>query len=336
MEHRIAFLDGGMGTTLEDEHKIVFSSDTPLWSSHLLISAPSILKQVHSDFVAAGADIVLTATYQASFEGYSKTNVNSQAISDDDAERYMLSAVSLARSAFNSRTGRVALSLGAYGATMTPSTEYSGAYGLMTESDLLSFHRRRLEVFLNAPATWADVDILAFETLPRLDEVRAVRRLASLVPPHQRKPYWISCVFPGTDENLPDGSSISELVEILLSNDNDHLPFAIGVNCTKVQKLSGLIKQFEKSIHDAGFSFPSLAIYPDGASNQVYDTQRQKWLETDMLDRPRSRSWDAEVVDVLQEVLTRNRWKGILVGGCCKTTPTHIARLRQRVDSASF
>lgn len=49
------------------------------------------------------------------------------------------------------------------------------------------------------------------------------------------------------------------------------LPFAIGINCTKLHKISNLIQSFEKAIETAGYSFPRLVLYPDGASHQRYD-----------------------------------------------------------------
>ena len=332
MDHTILLLDGGLGTTLEDQYGVVFSSDTPLWSSHLLISSPSTLKQVHSAFVSAGADIILTATYQASFDGFLRTHVNAVRIERAEAEQHMLSAVSVARSAFGSKNGLVALSLGAYGATMVPSTEYSGEYGPMTDTDLESFHRDRLLLFLNNQEVWADINLIAFETLPRLNEIRAVRRVASSIPPDERKPYWISFVFPGNDDSLPDGTSIARAVTVLLSVEHENMPFAIGINCTKVHKLQQLITQFERAILHAGLAFPTLLLYPDGAGGQVYDTVQQKWLDVDATNQAASGSWHEHVAQIVQEAQDRHMWRSIIVGGCCKTTPEHIANLRQSLN----
>lgn len=335
----LLFLDGGLGTTLEDQYSITFTPATPLWSSHLLLSSPGTLKQAHQAFARAGADILLTATYQSSISGFARTRGDSGYVSQTDAERYMLSAVPLARSSFEDKPGLVALSLGAYGATMVPSTEYSGAYGSMTESDLISFHSDRLSVFLNNSAAWSDIDLLAFETLPRLDEICAVRRVMSDLLQGQRKPYWISCVFPNDDELLPDGTGIREVVRAALLPDGQQdlplpLPLAIGINCTKVHKLPKLIRQFEQAIADAGLPFPQLVLYPDGAGGQVYDTRSQKWLEVagNATETSEAKSWDEEVFQIVKEVQDRGRWKGLIVGGCCKTVPSHIARLRERSE----
>jgi homocysteine S-methyltransferase len=330
-EHSVTILDGGLGTTLEDEYAVQFSPKTPLWSSHLLISSPSTIRHVHKAFVDAGADIVLTATYQASFDGFAKTRASSESISRQNAVNYMLSAVPLARSSFGSGPGVVALSLGAYGATMTPSTEYSGDYGPLTLNDLETFHHDRLNVFLSQVDTWDEINLLAFETLPRLDEVQAVRRIASSLPQDLQKPYWISCVFPGTDSRLPDGSAISDIVKACLLGNGGSTPFAIGINCTKVHKLPQLIEHFEHAIIAAEVAFPSLVIYPDGAGGRVYDTQLQKWVDSPADQEAGQYGWDEAVFRLVQDVQSRARWFSIIVGGCCKVSPLNIRKLRSRI-----
>ncbi|RMZ85711.1 hypothetical protein DV737_g391, partial [Chaetothyriales sp. CBS 132003] len=326
----ILLLDGGLGTTLEDEHAIKFSDSTPLWSSHLLISSPETLSKVQSDFAQAGADIILTATYQASVSGFRNTLVDGKPMSDEDAKKCMLSSIQIARDAITPRgEGLVALSLGAYGATMSPSTEYSGEYGSISEADLVDFHRQRLDLFASNKVAWASVNIVAFETLPRLNEVRAVRQVMRNSP---AKPYWITCVFPNSDnDSLPDGSSIGEVVAAML--EGDKLPEAIGLNCTKIGKVENLILQFENAIAQQGYDYPRLVIYPDGAGNQAYDTLTHQWvMQAHLTTGAEVRSWSEGMVDIIQEVQRRGRWKSIIVGGCCKTSPAMIKDLRTRLD----
>ncbi|KAG4429146.1 hypothetical protein IFR05_015375, partial [Cadophora sp. M221] len=69
----ITLLDGGLGTTLADQHSYEFSPSNTLWSSLLLLTSPSLLVAVQTAFVDAGVDILLTATYQASYEGFART-----------------------------------------------------------------------------------------------------------------------------------------------------------------------------------------------------------------------------------------------------------------------
>src|ERR1700760_2588442 len=71
----IHLLDGGLGTTLADKHGCIFNETTPLWSSQLLLTSPATLLSAQTDFADAGADIILSATYQASFAGFAKSGV---------------------------------------------------------------------------------------------------------------------------------------------------------------------------------------------------------------------------------------------------------------------
>src|SRR2546429_5692696 len=80
-----------------------------------------------------------------------------------------------------------------------------------------NFHLDRITYFVEDETTWNSIDLVAFETLPRLVEVEAVRMIMETI---QTKPastdFWISCVFPDDDE-LADGSTISQVVAAMLS-----------------------------------------------------------------------------------------------------------------------
>lgn len=305
MDRELLFLDGGLGTTLEDQHGIKFDESTPLWSSHLLISNPDLLRQVQAEFVRAGADIILTPTYQASHNGFKKT------LNVDCFDEYMRLAINISREAIG--TGLVALSLGAYRATLQPTQEFTGEYGGMDEEGLVEFHRMRLTVDLST------VDLVAFETIPRLDEIRAVKRTVG------SKPYWISCVF--SDHTLPDGSTVEEVVTAMLA---DPQPWAIGMNCTKVLRSELLVKEFEDAAERLNLALPRLVLYPDGTNGQSYDTTTQSWVGEEQGD-----PWDVKLHDIVRKVLHRKKWQGVVIGGCCKTTPQHIEKLRSRLALTS-
>ena len=368
----VLLLDGGLGTTLESlPYSIKFSSSTPLWSSHLLISSPDTLFNVQKAFVKAGTDILLTATYQTSFEGFA-TTLRSTAdkpklkngvdgIADDSgaardslshdhrekAKELMLSAVSIARKAFmtsSSHSDRhqfVALSLGAYGACMSPSQEYTGRYEpakMLTVDCLTEWHATRLSVFTSSQKAWANVDFVAFETLPLWNEIVAARSaMARSTTEASDKPWWVSCVFPNDDSKLPDGSTVTEVVEALLGSSTGMLPkpWGIGINCSKVRRLDALILEYERAVRSTisdNQKWPWLVIYPDGAEGLVYNSQMQAWEVEKNAVEVEKRAWDEEVFDIVKKTRDRGSWPGIVVGGCCKTSPEDIGRLRKRID----
>jgi homocysteine S-methyltransferase len=298
----LILLDGGLGTTLADRYNCTFDSSTPLWSSHLLLSpsGQKTLRDAQTSFAQAGADLILSATYQASYEGFERSGVG-----EKEAEKYFLSAVRIARDAVenNGRDGKggVVLGLGAYGAVMVPSQEYSGEYDAEHSSveQLRDWHFRRVEAFMpgkegvegwgERKECWEGVGFVAFETLPRVEEVLAVREVMERVNGRvvEEKGFWISCVFPGEGNRLPDGNSVREVVEVMLGRGKGAVPVGVGVNCTKVGKIEGLITEFEREIARLvergeinGGEWPSLVVYPDGTRGEVYDTVRKEWVKS--------------------------------------------------------
>jgi len=292
----IQILDGGLGTSLEDEYNFHFSETTPLWSSHLLLSDRDILRSCQRDFARIPVDILLTATYQVSVEGFRRTRTDSfpSGVSREKIDEFLDAAVSIAEQVKQPRT-KIALSLGPYGAVMVPSQEYSAQYDAQHDSTdkLFRWHADRISLFSSIPDLETRVNYLAFETVPRLDEILAIRQLTSLlasqaqdaaaVSPLGQTPYWISCVFPGADQTLPDGSRIDQVIQALLSLEHsDSVPWGIGINCTKIAHLPGLVAAYENSVRhlqDAGQlqSWPSLLLYPDGTNGEIYDTTTKTW-----------------------------------------------------------
>ncbi|PQE30992.1 Homocysteine S-methyltransferase protein [Rutstroemia sp. NJR-2017a WRK4] len=366
----VLLLDGGLGTTLEANHSCHFTQETPLWSAQLLIPSyhphdgsppgPEVLLSAQKSFVAAGADVLLTATYSASFEGFGRSgfDVGTRQKSGKDrevVERWMRGAVDIAYEAISSagvRTKKqIALSLGAYGAIMSPSQEYAGKYDAEHQGveQLRDWHRERIDVFRAEESCWGKVDVLSFETLPLRVEVRGVRRVMgdlSSGSEGSEKRFWISCVFPGLEGDerwrLSDGSTVPQVVDAMLGRrEGEAVPWGIGLNCTKVEKVENLVLEFEKEVRkllDSGeiAEWPALVIYPDGTTRgEVYNTTTKVWEvkeRGDEKDDGQERSWDEEMEGIVRRARERGFWREILVGGCCKTTPVEIEKLRGRID----
>ncbi|RDL36811.1 uncharacterized protein BP5553_06163 [Venustampulla echinocandica] len=389
---QIHLLDGALGTLLSSHYNLHYTSSTPLWSSNLLISPAdrNILRDAHSRYARAGAEILLSATYQASFEGFAKSQRDTcseeveRGIGEDDARRLMRGAVGVARDAFECAgglegrayikgKGKVALSLGPYGACMIPSTEYSGVYDSSHQSvgALRDWHLQRLGAFCpflrgaedsesdssgekgDKIDCWNDVDMVAFETLPVRKEILAVRESMSCVADgSERKPFWISCVFPGEEFTLPDGSDVRQVVEAMLgmerededNNDDGELqrqlavPMGIGINCTRVDKIEKLILDMEDAvkgvIRNENEKWPALVVYPDGTMGEVYNTTTKEWEKVEAAVESEV-PWEEAVFSIVKRTRERGMWKAIVVGGCCKTTPDDIAILRKRIDGLS-
>ena len=253
----------------------------------------------HSRFLEAGADVIATATYQATVAGFRK-----RGLARDEAEDVLRGAVGLAVSARDAfwacpevRERRakplVAASVGPYGAYLADGSEYKGDYGLST-AELYDFHARRWEALAGSEA-----DLLACETTPSCEEARAYCRLAA----DAGCPAWISfqCSGPAA---LADGTSFEEAVALCHSEPRI---VAVGVNCTDPRYVTPLIRAVRRMT-----SKPVL-VYPN--SGEVWDADAKRWRGASCPD------W----------VRRAAAWFGdgaVGVGGCCRVGPAEIAAVR--------
>lgn len=293
----ILILDGALATELERRGADL---DDPLWSAKLLLEAPELIRQVHYDYFAAGADLATTASYQATFEGFARRGLDAAA-----AERLLRQSVTLAveaRDAFWAepahRQGRqrplVAASVGCYGAYLANGAEYRGDYGL-SRTELISFHRRRVAVLADTPA-----DLLACETIPCRLEGEA---LAALLAEFPAAAAWLSysCC---DDVHVCHGEPFHDCVA--LANGSEQV-VAVGLNCTPPEHVEALLRSA------AGATEKPLLAYPN--SGEGWDAARRCWLP---------------VPDAPNLAAAAPRWIAAgarLVGGCCRTTPGDIRAL---------
>ncbi|POS77327.1 homocysteine S-methyltransferase [Diaporthe helianthi] len=338
----ILFLDGGLGTSLEDKYGFKFSSKTtPLWSSHPIVSDPETLLACQRDFGQVPVDVIETATYQVSLAGFAATKTESwpNGIDASRVPGFLKQAVDIAHQARGKPDAKLALSLGPYGSTMVPGQEYSGAYDdeHNDEPCLAAWWTHRLSLFSD-PQLLDRITYIACETIPRLDEIAAVRKA---VAAFSSKPLWISCVFPGEGDGFPDGSSIEQVVDAMLSQDDAKAqPWGIGINCTKMHKLEDLVGKYEavvsKMIQQGSIAaWPALVLYPDGTNGEVYNTTTQIW-EAPAGQLEQKIPWEQHLGKIVVDTARRQRWRTILVGGCCKASHSDIAKLVAYVDSANL
>ncbi|NUR87195.1 MAG: homocysteine S-methyltransferase [Nonomuraea sp.] len=283
-------LDGGLSTHLE-----ALGADLrdELWSARLLMEDPGMIRRVHADYFAAGADVATTASYQASLEGFAKRGLGGQ----ESARLIALSVELAAQARDEAGGGLVAASVGPYGAYLANGAEYTGDYDL-DEDGLLAWHRPRWEIL-----TGAGPDLLALETIPSLPEARALARLLAETPGVKA---WIS--FSCRDEkHINDGTPIAEAAALFAGNPQ---VVAVGANCTAPRFIPGLIAALDNGL--------PVVVYPN--SGETWDPVGRKWLGL------------TDPVEYGQAAKEWQRAGASLIGGCCRTTPTHITQIRQHLS----
>ncbi|MDR6998996.1 homocysteine S-methyltransferase [Neobacillus niacini] len=293
----LVILDGAMATELE-RHGCDLNDS--LWSATILIENPELIKQVHTDYFKAGADCAITASYQATVEGFSR-----RGLSEAEALILIQKSVQIALKARDEFWGipenqsnrpkpLVAGSVGPYGAFLADGSEYRGEYTL-TEEELMNFHRPRMKALIEAGA-----DILACETIPCLMEARAIVRLLEEFP----KTYaWIS--FSAKDGlHISDGTLVAECAEWLDKYDQ---VAAVGINCTRPQYISSLINK----VHS--HTVKPIIVYPN--LSEQYDAVTKTW------NGASSEETYGDSTHHWYECGAR------LIGGCCRTKPENITTI---------
>jgi homocysteine S-methyltransferase len=283
-------LDGGLATTLEARgHDL--SSD--LWSAAILTEKPDEIIAVHRAFIDAGSEIITTSSYQASYLGFSIAG-----FTHDETTHILRSSVLLAREAAVADGVLVAASVGPYGAVLANGAEYRGHYGISPKA-LRTFHRERLKVLVGAGA-----DLVAFETMPDLDEVQILMDL--MAADHSETPYWVA--FSCKDETTTNaGQNFAEVVRLVSAND---ACIAVGVNCSSPRFVTSLLQSAAKARGEKPF-----IVYPN--AGRTWDAPTRRWLD---------RGTDHFAASTVREWVTNG---ARLIGGCCGIGPTGIATLRK-------
>ncbi|XP_017875831.1 uncharacterized protein LOC108622448 [Ceratina calcarata] len=315
MSREIKVLDGGFSTQLSTHVGNVIDGD-PLWTARFLITDPESVVSTHLDFLRAGANIILTGTYQASVDGFKKY----MNLTEEESLDLFCKAVNYAKKAINlykndMKTGEnianpnplIAGSVGPYGACLHDASEYTGKYcSSVSEEMLMNWHRPRIQKLVNS-----DVDLLAIETIPCKREAQALVKLLKEFPNSKA---WLSFSCSSDGETIVDGSNFQDVATRCYRTALPGQILAIGVNCIAPQNVTALLKGINKSCNQ---DFIPLVVYPN--SGEKY-TVEHGWTV-------------AEEGYSLHEFI--HEWLDLgvrYIGGCCRTTATDIRKIRVEVE----
>jgi len=290
-------IDGGLATQCE---AMGCNIDGHLWSAVLLQSNPRAIVDTHRAYLDAGAEIVATASYQASRSGFMATGLSAA-----EADKLIASSVDLAVQARDEYLADnpaskyhplIAASIGPFGATLHDGSEYTGNYDATIE-ELREFHRYRLELLDKSGA-----DLLACETIPSYEEAKVLAELLRKAT----SPAWVS--FTCRDEgHISDGTPLADVVSLFEGHSR---VLAVGVNCIAPKLTLPIIATLKSLAPDK-----AIVVYPN--SGEAYHSENN--------------SWSGTITD-LQCARSAQEWINAgaqLVGGCCRIGPAQIEAMAQ-------
>lgn len=286
------------------------------------------LRAVAKCWLEAGADIITTATYQATLE-----ELQSEfELSHQQANASLQSSVTIldqVRSDFwatlsdgmrkQKRFPIIAISFGPLAATINGIDEFSDACNTLSYERFLKFHRHRATVFANIRMNVkVEQSIFCYETIGCTSEAIAITKTMS-GEELNNIPYWISFQCRNSKQ-MAGGESVYEGVLKVLSTASNSSLVGIGVNCVLVSHIVELVRLLQQAIEEyekqskPQFRMRILA-YPN--SGEVW--RDGEWTAVESRDAATPSLW----ADTVQKS------GAFILGGCCRTGPQHIHALKE-------
>ncbi len=317
LRKRILILDGAMGSliqkyklTEDDFRGIRFADSTVLLKGNndlLSLTRPDIIEEIHCKYLEAGADIIETNSFNATT--ISQQDYDMQAF----AKEINVAAAQIARRAADHYTRLtpdkprfVAGSIGPTNktASMSPKVE-NPIFRAVTFDDLRIAYKEQIEGLIEG-----GVDLLLIETI--FDTLNAKAALFAYEQVCEEKkintPVMISVTLSDKGGRTLSGQTIGAFLASV-----SHLDYlSIGLNC------SFGATEMKPFLKELGRIAPSyISAYPNaGLPNQFgeYDETPEKMAR--------------QIKEYINEGLVN------IVGGCCGTTPEHIAQYTELVKGA--
>jgi S-methylmethionine-dependent homocysteine/selenocysteine methylase len=282
-------LDGGMGQELVARA----GRATSLWSVQSLIDAPEIVRQVHDDFFAAGAEIATTNTYSLLPERLAPVGLI------DRLEEFTRRACQLAYDAREAHgSGLVAGGFGPIGFSYQP--------------DKCPPAAQAAEIYAPLARIIAEYsDVLLLETMSSIDQARG----GLMGVGDAGKPVWLGLSVKDDDgTQLRSGEALADIAPLI----KEYEPAAVLINCSKPEAVSTampIIAELADVVGGYANGFTEIAKGFDKVGATV-----------DLLSAREDMGPNA-YADFAQDWVADG---AKIIGGCCEVGPAHIAELARR------
>lgn len=285
-------LDGGMGQELVARA----GKATSLWSVQALLDAPEVVRQVHDEYFAAGADIATTNSYSVLPDRLEPHGMLDRL---EELARLACQLASDAREAHGS--GMVAGGLGPQGFSYQPDKAPPAEQAAEAYAKLAQIH-----------AQYVDVHLL--ETMSSVDQARGGLMGAGVTG----KPVWVALSVRDDDgTRLRSGELLSDVMPLL----EEFNPAAVFINCSKPEAVDTAVPILAKSGRVVG-------AYANGFTGIAADFNKVG-ATVDMLSARRDLGPNA-YADFADGWAANG---ATIIGGCCEVGPAHIAELSRRLKA---
>ncbi|WP_242884266.1 methionine synthase [Actinomadura litoris] len=309
LDRRIAILDGAWGTMLQGAGLTPADYSGDRFADHprdvagdpdlLNLTRPDVILDVHRQYLAAGADITTTNTFTATSIAQADYGLEAH------AREMNLRGAQLARQAADEAEGRrfVAGSVGPLNVTLSLSPRVDDpAYRAVTFDQVKASYAEQI-----AGLAEGGVDVLLIETI--FDTLNAKAAIAAAREVAPQLPLWISV----TITDLSGRTLSGQTVEAFWRSVEHAEPLLVGLNCAL-----GAEELRPHATELARLAGTYTACYPNAGLPNAFGGYDQ-------------------TPDEMSRMLGEFAASGMVnaVGGCCGTSPEHIARIAEAVAESA-
>jgi 5-methyltetrahydrofolate--homocysteine methyltransferase len=316
LERRILILDGAMGTTIQGyklseadfrgERFALSARDLRGNNDLLTLTRPGVIREIHSKYLAAGADIIETNTF----------NSNAPSQADYGLERFVYelnhAAAKLAREAADECVdrdpGRPRFVAGVLGptnktASLSPDVNDPGFRNIYFD-ELVQAYREALKGLVDGGA-----DLILLETI--FDTLNAKAAVFAIETLFEQRGRRLPVIVSGTITDQSGRTLTGQTPEAFWNSLRHARPIAVGLNCALGAKL---MRPYIEELSNVADTF--ISCYPNAG-----------------LPNPLSETGYDETPEYTSGLLREFAESGFLniVGGCCGTTPDHIRAIARAV-----
>ena len=293
---RPLILSGAMGTELERRG---INIGLPLWSAHALTTSPDVVRQIHCDYIDAGADIIVTNTFRTNRRVFATARL------PDRSLELTAGAIELARQARRNFPQREILIAGC----VAPVEDCYAPDRVPSDAELEHEHAEFTERLASG-----GVDFILVETMTTIREAFAACKAA--LATGKEVIVSFTCNENGT---LYGGEPLADAITAV----RELKPTLFSLNCISPRFLTSLIHQLKVSLNEQA----TRATHPTPFA--IYGNVGKPNIRDGMLVRD---------VDEEEYVSFAQHWRVLgaaIVGGCCGTTPEYIRRIARAFRAAT-
>jgi S-methylmethionine-dependent homocysteine/selenocysteine methylase len=268
-------------------------STLPLWSAHALLTGEGVrvLEEIHASYARAGADILVTNTFRTTRRALDRAQRGA------DWRAVNRRAVEAARAAASAAGGGACLVAG----SIAPLEDCYSPELVPRREDCLFEHRRQIELLAEL-----GVDLMLIETMNHTREAEAALTAALEVGID-----LLLSLCPKAPAHLLSGEPLADVVPRAIEAGGDRLR-GILLNCAPPETLEVVYPRFAGLVSGRPHGLYAHLGEPNDTDGWTLPVRHEPERHAD---------W----------VVQRVRQGARLVGGCCGTTPEHIAALYRRL-----